>query len=336
MQRRRVIDAMNSQIDLRRIRHLVLLGEELHFYRAAERANLSQPAFSRSIQSLESDLGLRLFDRASRSVVMTAAGQQIIAKARELMLCADRLVEEADRIAGAEGGTLSFGSGLMSASINLPYVLSKLRVSSPKLLINVEVNYWNLLLTHLEQGILEFAIVRVQNDPDFINRYSIIPLVPQPASIFCRHDHPLVKKPGPISREQILSYPWSSAYRDNAHLKAGLGLSDNVELPWTLTCRRLSLLKQSALEGDSLLLTWSAWLSDDLNNGELVDIAPYVHPPIPREHLYIREAIVFPSEKTLSPVAKKAISLILESSNKNFLSEDAPSNDASKTSHQED
>ena len=54
---------MSSLIDLLRLTHMVLLSEELHFSRAAKRAHLSQTAFSRSIQSLENDLQLRLFDR---------------------------------------------------------------------------------------------------------------------------------------------------------------------------------------------------------------------------------------------------------------------------------
>ncbi|MGH8440901.1 MAG: helix-turn-helix domain-containing protein [Pseudomonas sp.] len=72
---------MTESIDLKRIRHTVLLSEELHFSRAAERANLSQTAFSRSIQSLEADLGVRLFDRDTRSVMLTAAGREVSARA---------------------------------------------------------------------------------------------------------------------------------------------------------------------------------------------------------------------------------------------------------------
>ena len=50
-------------MNLRRLNHVVALADTLHFARAAEAAHLSQPAFSRSIQAIESDLGIRLFDR---------------------------------------------------------------------------------------------------------------------------------------------------------------------------------------------------------------------------------------------------------------------------------
>jgi len=109
---------VNDLIDLKRVRHLVYLSEELHFSRAAARANLSQTAFSRSIQSLEADLGVRLFDRDTRTVMLTAAGQQLIGRAHELLGCARKLVAQAIDIAGAEGGELRLGINPMAATLN--------------------------------------------------------------------------------------------------------------------------------------------------------------------------------------------------------------------------
>ena len=59
------------EINSRRLTHLIALAEEGSFARAAERVHLSQPALSRSIQALEDELGMKLFDRAARGVAMT-------------------------------------------------------------------------------------------------------------------------------------------------------------------------------------------------------------------------------------------------------------------------
>src|SRR5262245_18853456 len=126
---------MNDSIDLKRVRHFALLGEELHFSRAAQRANLSQTAFSRSIQSLETDLGVRLFDRDTRSVTLTAAGRQILVRARELLSCAGRLSAEAEHIANADGGELTFGAGMMAANLYVQDALIELRRSIPRLVL---------------------------------------------------------------------------------------------------------------------------------------------------------------------------------------------------------
>lgn len=72
-------------MDLRRLSHVVALADTLHFARAAEQVHLSQPAFSRSIQAVEDDLGIRLFDRETGDVRPTPAGAFVIKRARQLL-----------------------------------------------------------------------------------------------------------------------------------------------------------------------------------------------------------------------------------------------------------
>ncbi len=72
------------------LRLIVTLAEELHFGHAAARLHVSQPALSGTVKSLASDLGVRLFNRTSRSVELTEAGHILVAEAR-------RLIQENDR-----------------------------------------------------------------------------------------------------------------------------------------------------------------------------------------------------------------------------------------------
>jgi DNA-binding transcriptional LysR family regulator len=72
-------------VDLKRLSHLVALADESHFARAAERVHLSQPAFSRSIQLLETQVGMRLFDRETGDVKPTPAGLFLVDRARRLL-----------------------------------------------------------------------------------------------------------------------------------------------------------------------------------------------------------------------------------------------------------
>ncbi|WP_154914371.1 LysR family transcriptional regulator, partial [Pseudomonas fluorescens] len=132
---------MDDLIDLKRIRHLVILADELSFSRAATLARLSQTAFSRSIQALERDLNLRLFDRTTRSVQLTAAGRQLLVRARALLDMADNLTVEADDLATAEGGELKFGASLMVSSGVLHDVMNTLRSRSPAARLDIVVNH---------------------------------------------------------------------------------------------------------------------------------------------------------------------------------------------------
>ncbi|MFC5698041.1 LysR family transcriptional regulator [Pseudomonas sp. GCM10022186] len=311
---------MNDSIDLKRVRHLLLLSEELHFSRAAERAHLSQTAFSRSIQSLEADLGVRLFDRDTRSVMLTSAGQQLIARARELMGCASKLVAEANDIAGAEGGELSFGVSLMAANVTIPNVLTTLKQRAPKLVVNVEVNYWIHLLRRLELEHIEFVVTALKVDRDTDPRFAVRHLPPQPASIFCRRDHPLALQDTPITHEQILAYPWNAVSTDDTHARALFGLPPGTPLPWRLICNELSWLRHSTLTSDALLLTWQSWVENDVQTGVMIDLVPAIRPAIPAHLRYIQQTIVCHAGRTLSPIAKKAIDLIIQESERQQLS----------------
>src|SRR5258705_11464692 len=72
-------------MDLRRLNHVVALADTLHFARAAEAVHLSQPAFSRSIQAIESNLGIRLFDRDVGDVRPTPPDKFVTVRARKLL-----------------------------------------------------------------------------------------------------------------------------------------------------------------------------------------------------------------------------------------------------------
>ena len=83
-------------MDLRRLEHLLALAEERHFGRAADQVHLSQPAFSRSIQAVEAELELRLFDREIGDVRPTPAGQFVIERARRLLFDARCLARDVE------------------------------------------------------------------------------------------------------------------------------------------------------------------------------------------------------------------------------------------------
>lgn len=314
MQKSTGINALDNLIDLKRIQHFSLLGDELHFSRAAERANLSQTAFSRSIQSLETDLKLRLFDRGTRSVKLTAAGRQLLGRARELLSNAHNLKAEANYITTAEGGELSFGTGILFTTRVLHPMLDKLRACNPTLKLNVEVNDWRSLSEQLLEERIEFFVGYADmliDDP----RFCITSLAAEPVSIFCASQHPLAHQPEAIRVEQLLDYPWVCArFTDSIamHLRRLFGLPANTYLPITLNCNDLLLARHTALSSNSLLITGRAWLADDLQSDTILDMAPLIFPELPKELLYLNCSLVQLAGRTLSPAARRAVELTLE------------------------
>ena len=70
-------------MDLRHLNYFLILAEELHFGRAAERLNISQPPLSRMIQQIEKELGVLLFERTKRRVMLTSAGIELLQDANK-------------------------------------------------------------------------------------------------------------------------------------------------------------------------------------------------------------------------------------------------------------
>jgi DNA-binding transcriptional LysR family regulator len=85
---------MVGELDLRLLRHFVAVAEELHFTRAAARLYLAQQALSRDIGRLEQQLGVRLFTRTTRRVALTAEGERLLVRARELLALHDQTLQE--------------------------------------------------------------------------------------------------------------------------------------------------------------------------------------------------------------------------------------------------
>lgn len=117
--------------EISQIRCFLAVSEELHFSRAAERLNMTQPPLSRQIRLLEHQVGAQLLDRSGRAVRLTAAGKAFFPEAARILRMAEEAVVTARRVAKGEQGSLaigftsSFGYGL------LPEIVRRLRERVP-------------------------------------------------------------------------------------------------------------------------------------------------------------------------------------------------------------
>ncbi|MGW1374353.1 LysR family transcriptional regulator [Streptomyces sp. NPDC002446] len=112
------------------LRLLLVLAEELHFGRAAERLFISQPAFSRQIRMLEEHLGVALVERSTRRVALTPAGEALLPRVRAAVDALEELREAADAAAHAHAGRVVVGSYL-SALPALRILFDRLRGPRP-------------------------------------------------------------------------------------------------------------------------------------------------------------------------------------------------------------
>ncbi|MFI6514690.1 LysR substrate-binding domain-containing protein [Spirillospora sp. NPDC050679] len=118
-------------MNLDQLRYLLALAEELHFARAAQRCGLSQPQLSRQVRRVEEELGVRLFERTTREVRTTPAGEAFMAEARRSLEHAERAVRAARRLGRGESGNLVVGFVGSAANTLLPPVLRRFRDRYP-------------------------------------------------------------------------------------------------------------------------------------------------------------------------------------------------------------
>jgi DNA-binding transcriptional LysR family regulator len=97
-------------LELRHLRYLVTVAEELHFGRAAIRLNISQPPLSHQIRQLEEELGVKLFERNTRGVRLTEAGSRIVQEAQQVLRQVDHFAKVAAYAGEGEIGHLPIGA----------------------------------------------------------------------------------------------------------------------------------------------------------------------------------------------------------------------------------
>jgi DNA-binding transcriptional LysR family regulator len=148
-------------VELRQLRYFVTLAEELHFGRAAAREHIVQSALSQQVQRLERELGVRLLERSTHHVSITAAGAAFLLEARQIIARVDRAAQVARSAAGA---TASLRVGIIDASYDsMPQILHEVQARYPDLVIHqveasVPEQYQQLLDGRLDVGIGRAAL----------------------------------------------------------------------------------------------------------------------------------------------------------------------------------
>src|SRR4051794_8929279 len=147
-------------LDTRLLRAFVAVAEELNFTRAAQRLFLAQQALSSQIQQLESRLGSKLFERTTRSVTLTEAGERLLAHARAALAALDAGTEELDALRRAERATLRVGLSATAMVALVGEIIRRFADSHPEVELVVSNAGLNQPAAGLKDGTADVAFVR--------------------------------------------------------------------------------------------------------------------------------------------------------------------------------
>lgn len=189
---------------LRQLQYAVAVAEELSFRRAAERCRVSQPALSAQLSALEAGLGVRLFERDRRGVLVTRAGKELLERALRLLVDADDLAELARRREDPLAGELSLGVIPTVSPYLLPRAQRALRKALPKLRIAWTEDKTRSLIAALELGELDGALVALEAELGEVERAVI---ARDPFVLATPPEHPLGRKSSPVSASELAGHP---------------------------------------------------------------------------------------------------------------------------------
>ena len=190
------------------LRSLTVLSEELHFGRAADRLNMTQPPLSRQIQKLERELGFDLFTRDKKKVEITRAGEVFAAEARKLLEMAEASRRLSQRIAEGAAGLLNIGITASGTQSLLGQLLERLERISPGVEVTIQEMVSRDQIQGVVTGALDLAFVRtVPDQPELVSL--AVGSEPMVAAVHRRHPLAVTSRALPIQElagERVLRY----------------------------------------------------------------------------------------------------------------------------------
>jgi LysR family hydrogen peroxide-inducible transcriptional activator len=237
---------------LRQLQYAVAVADTRNFRRAAELCRVAQPSLSAQLSQLEDALGVRLFERTSRGVLVTAAGEAILDRARKLLVDGDDLVSAARHLGDPLAGTLRLGVIPTISPYLLPAIVPALRKRHPRLNLVWTEDRTSSLVAALDRGGLDAALLALEADIGELD-HEVIAI--DPFVLAAPREHPLGKSPKRAHQSDLAGVPVlllddGHCFRDQS--MAYCGPAGALELGFRATS--LSTLTQMVASGTGVTL----------------------------------------------------------------------------------
>lgn len=260
-------------MNLRQLAHLTALAEQGSFSRAAECLHLTQSALSRSLQTLEDELGARLIDRAGKRSTLTPLGEAVLARARRITLEAAEIQRSAELLRQGEAGNIRVGLGSGPGALLMTQLLTHVAAHYPQVRVAIARGSTELQVAQLRQRELDALVVdarRISYASDLV----IEPLTELRGGFVSRAGHPLAQLAS-VSFAQLMAYPVATTPLSDEvarMLVAHYGPGADPARMAALVCEDVGSLLDAAAETDAVFLGVIAAARSGIEAGRLAEL----------------------------------------------------------------
>src|SRR5919109_1352612 len=265
-----------ADLKLKDLAYLVAVADEKHFGRAAERSFVSQPTLSAQLKKLEEYLGVQLIERAPKRVALTAAGEEIVERARRILEASDEIVELAKGHSDPLAGRLKLALLPTIGPYLLPNVAAKLRKQLPRLELMLYEYQTDPMLEKLHSGEIDVGILALPVPLEGLESYE---LYKEPFTVAMPAGHRLASrqsiKVDDLSHETLLLLEDGHCLRDQAlDICSGADVHEKQDFRAT----SLETLRQIVAAGVGITLLPELASHGAYGNARGVTIKPFTRP----------------------------------------------------------
>ncbi|WP_336274350.1 LysR family transcriptional regulator [Vreelandella indica] len=301
-------------MDTQSLQAFMAVADTQSFSRAAEQLHLTQPAISKRIATLESQVGTRLFDRIGRRIALTEAGNVLLPQARRILLTVEDSRRALANLSGQVGGKLTLATSHHIGLHRLPPLLKQYTQRHPEVELDLHFLDSEQAYQGVLDGTLEMAVVTLAPHPH--EQLQVIELWRDRLCFTCAIDHPLASHAKPQARSHTHPYTHPYTHQETLSLSALCNFNcvmpgaktftgsliaqrfteAGLKLPVSMATNYLETLKMMCSVG----LGWSL-LPEKMVDSELVELnvdTPPIHRPL---------GYLVHTNRTLSNAARRMI-----------------------------
>jgi DNA-binding transcriptional LysR family regulator len=283
--------------------HATELARHGNFRDAAAAARITQPALTRSIQALEADLGVKLFDRRAGAVEATTYGAIMLRRARSLLAEGDDLRNEIDRAAGLESGRFSVSAGALPAGTHAALAVARLVNAKPGITCQLRQESWldviaRVVAREADVGVAETSIIetdaRIQTEVVATPRFAF----------YCRTGHPLQARRS-LTVADVFNFPIAST-RAPRRIATAIGIAESRggsidpvsgDFVPAIEVQSIDAAQRIVAESDAVGASLLMQIEDGLDAGRLAVI------DWNEDWMHLNYGFIYLRDRTLSPAA---------------------------------